>query len=299
MVWWAQVERSGQSALAHVLFARKGAAIDPEAFGAEEVPVPADRDARGPLRSPGGSSRGTVAVRVIDEAPHRAESWSRTGRRATPARSSGWRPSSGVPDRRRQRWSFSAIVDQASVGRFDPHDASMADRGAGDEQEPGDTGLRGRCRSHRARRAERATARPTPALPSSPLADLPAGTAFGTLVHSVLEEVDFGSDRLRRGAGGGGGPPTPVAIGGPDPGHPARAPPPTKGGRSLVAGFRRGHRDPTRDRRAAASGWPTSAPADRLTEVSFDLRLADDGPTPSMRGIGALVAGPPRSPAIR
>ena len=35
------------------------------------------------------------------------------------------------------------------------------------------------------------------AAPVSPMADLPAGAAFGTLVHGVLEEVDFTAPDLR------------------------------------------------------------------------------------------------------
>ena len=136
VVWWAQAQRSGESALAHVLFARSGPTIDGEAFGAVKVTVPADQEAPCPLRSPGGGGPGhrgrgrgrraagpTEAVDATDGRPPGDPRWSV----ATLDR---------LPDRRRQRWSFSAIVDQASVGRLDPHDASMADQGAGDEREP-------------------------------------------------------------------------------------------------------------------------------------------------------------------
>ena len=148
VVWWAQAKRSRESALAHVLFARRGAAIDPEAFGALTVPVPADREVLAHFDPLVAAARGTVAVAMVDEVPARPERW-------TPPSGDRPEPELGVatldrlPDRWRQRWSFSAIVDHASIGRLDPHDASMADRGAGDEQDPD--------RTRTTRRADRAS----------------------------------------------------------------------------------------------------------------------------------------------
>ena len=40
-----------------------------------------------------------------------------------------------MPDRRYQRWSFSAIVDRTAVELADPADDSLADAGAADEAE--------------------------------------------------------------------------------------------------------------------------------------------------------------------
>ena len=75
VVWWAQAKRSGESALAHVLFARRGAAIDPEAFGMAKVPVPADREVLAHFDPLVAAARGTVAVGVVDEVPARPERW--------------------------------------------------------------------------------------------------------------------------------------------------------------------------------------------------------------------------------
>jgi exodeoxyribonuclease V beta subunit len=287
VVWWAQAKRSGESALAHVLFARRGAAIDPEAFGTVKVPVPADREALahfGPLVAAAG---GTVAVGVVDEVPARPERWTPpTGDRPEPEL--GVATLDHLPDRWRQRWSFSAIVDHASVGRFDPLDASMADRGAGDEQDPaGPNDGVGGGPGFTPQPAGRDAAAADGSVPASPLADLPAGTAFGTMVHAVLEEVDFHSDRLQqqleeaveRQLRWRSVDLTPVIPTGTSD---------EQGRALLVDGLRAAIETPL----GGACGGLRLAdigPADRLTEVSFDLRLAGHGPPLSVRGIGAVV----------
>ena len=49
-----------------------------------------------------------------------------------------------------------------------------------------------------ARRAGAADVAAQPSAPVSPMADLPSGAAFGTLVHAVLEDVDLAAPDLRR-----------------------------------------------------------------------------------------------------
>ena len=279
VVWWAQAKRSGESALAHVLFARRGAAIDPEAFGKARVPVPTDREALAHFDPLVAAARGTVAVEVVGEAPIRPERWTPpTGDRPEPEL--GLATWSRLPDRSRQRWSFSAIVDRASVGRFDPLDASMADRGAGDEQDrAGPDDEAGRPGS-----TPRSTGGGAVA---GSLADLPAGTAFGTMVHAVLEEVDFASDRLaeeleeavERQLRWRSVDLTPVIPAGASD---------EQGRALLVDGLRAAIQTPL----GGVCGGLRLAdigPLDRLTEVSFDLRLADHGPPVSMEGFGAVV----------
>ncbi len=286
VVWWAQAQRSGESALAHVLFARSGPAIDPEGFGAVRVKVPADREAPAHFDPLVAAARGTVAVVVVDGRSAPPERW-------TPPAGDRPEPDLGVatldrlPDRRRQRWSFSAIVDQASVARLDPHDASMADEGAGDEGETNgsDDRVTGPGLTPRPDGPDLASA--DPGAPVSPLAHLPAGTAFGTMVHAVLEEVDFHSERLEveleeavaRQLRWRSVDLRPVI--------------PADGsdqmGRSLlVDGLRAAIETPL----GSVCGGMRLADIgsrDRLVEVAFDLRLADHGPPPSVRGIGAMV----------
>jgi len=286
VLWWAQADRSGQSALAHVLFARRGAGIDGEAFAATRVPVPADRDVMAHFDPLVVVAQGTIAVAAVDDVPARPGRWTaplgdRPGAALRAARLDR------LPDRRRQRWSFSAIVDHASVGRFDPHDASMADRGAGDEQDSSDT-TDGRAAPFRPRSDTAAVDGEVDAgSPANPLADLPAGTTFGTLVHGVLEEVDFTSDRLveeleeavdrqLRWRSVDLTPLIPVGASA------------DQGRELLVDGLRLALRSPL----GALCGGVRLAdigPADRLAEVSFDLRLADHGTPSSVRRIGAVV----------
>jgi len=286
VVWWAQAGRSQESALAHVLFARRGAAIDPEAFATVRVPVPTDREALAHFDPLVAAARGTVAVAVVDDVPDRPERWTPpTGDRPEPELRVA--TLDRLPDRRRSRWSFSALVDHGSVGRFDPHDASMADRGAGDEQDPADpndgAGGPGFTLAPAGPDAPAADG----GGPASPLADLPAGTAFGTMVHAVLEEVDFRSDRLpeeleeavERQLRWRSVDLTPVIPAGASD---------QQGRALLVAGLRAAIETPL----GGVCGGLRLAdvgPGDRLTEVSFDLWLADRGAPPSVRGIGAVV----------
>jgi exodeoxyribonuclease V beta subunit len=288
VVWWAQADRSGQSALAHMLFGRRGAAIDPGAFESPSVSVPSDREVVAHLGPVVEAAGGTISVAVVDDVPARPERW-RPPSGGAPAPELDLATLDRAPGRWRQRWSFSAIVDHASVGHFDPNDPSLADRGAGDEQDAaGPISPPGAA-------PDPTGPDPTVSLgpspdgrgPASPLADLPAGTAFGTMVHSVLEEIDFSSARLDEELA--------VAV---DlqlawrsvdlaPVVPAGATA-AQGRVLLIDGLRRAVETPL----GPLCGGVRLAdigPGDRLTEVSFDLRLADDGLMPTVRDIGALV----------
>ena len=92
-----------------------------------------------------------------------------------------------APDRSRHRWSFSAIVNDASG--FDPYDPTVSDRGATDEQDedgPLDGGVDPLLDASPIDQGWRSSGPVVPAFGA-----LPAGPAFGTLVHTVLEGVDF------------------------------------------------------------------------------------------------------------
>jgi exodeoxyribonuclease V beta subunit len=280
MVWWAQADRSNQSALAHVLFARHDAAIDPEWFDAPAVSVPGDREAVAHFDPLVAAAQGTVAVGVVDEAPPQPERWTPQDD-ALPGPGLGLATLDRTPDRGRQRWSFSAIVDHAAVGRFDPQDASLSDQGAADEQEPAET----RPEPDPSDGPDDAAA--AAGRTASPLADLPAGTAFGTMVHSVLEEVDADSDQLDEDLAEAVDRQlrwrsvdlTPVIPIGSTP---------EQGRAQLVDGLRLALETPL----GAVCGGVRLADvgrSDRLAELSFDLRLADHGPRPTLREIGAVV----------
>ncbi len=282
VVWWSQAKRSNETALAHVLFARTGGRIDPETFAASRVSIPDDREALARLDPLALAARGTVAVTVVDEPPEHPERWvPPTGDREEPELAVA--TLDRVPNRWRQRWSFSAIVDHAAAEQFDPTDASLADHGAGDEGDPnGPIDGPGFIRA-----AQEPEVVPVEPVAVNPLADLPAGTVFGTMVHSILEEVDFNSDLLvdeldeavERQLQWRSLDLTPVIPTGSSP---------EVGRALLVEGLRTALHSPLgqvcADQRLADIG-----PVDRLAEVSFDLRLAGHGAPPSVREIGECV----------
>ncbi|MCU1499282.1 MAG: exodeoxyribonuclease [Acidimicrobiales bacterium] len=201
LVWWSRGDASAGSALARVLFARAGASIDAAAFTAAAVPLPDDDaalDALAPLQAAGG---GTIAAAVHGRAPRRRDRWvdhttATDGPALAVARLD--RPL----DRSRHRWSFTAVTARGdhgpgpvgSEGRpLAGPDPSLPVGGADEGADLTSVG--------EGRDAVDVEVQP-PADPGfdhpsvSPLAALPAGAAFGTLVHAVLEHVDFTADDL-------------------------------------------------------------------------------------------------------
>jgi len=313
IVWWAQADRSAQTALARVLFGRDQSVVDPGPSALATVSIPADKDAAAHFDAFVAASDHTWDVRVVDEPEAVTDLW-RGPSAVGPRPDLSVATLSRTPDRSRRRWSFSAITDGSATGTFDPLDPSMSDSGAGDEQETADgpgAGTEGSPLGPLAPvsdtvgtqtpaadaagagdAAETIETIETTGVPDdewhSPLADLPAGTAFGTLVHSVLEEVDFSDPRL----------PEQLEHAIDDqlrwrsldltPTIPVGASAELGRGR-LVEGLRAAIASPL----GSLCGGARLADIgleDRLTEVSFDLRLAGNGSPPTVRGIGVLVA---------
>ncbi len=296
ILWWAPTDRSAQTALARILFARTDGVIDPDIYGAREVPIPADHELSSRLAPLVDAAAGTIDVAVID-VPEGTDDDADTGGEggAGPwgASSPGQTPSflaaatlRAVPDRSRRRWSFSAIVDQDADDRFDPSDGSLSDSGAADEQDDGDGDAAGPGQPPA-----------SPGWPSgadteighaaSPLAGLPAGTAFGTLVHAVLEEVDATAADLEGQLDAAIGRQlawrtvdlTPVG---------SSVATPAEGRRLLVEGLRAAISTPFGARLGQVCLGDLGA-NDRLTEMTFDLRLSDAGPATTVRRIGQVT----------
>ncbi len=232
---------------------------------------------------------GTLEVVAIDADADTGEPWSRVGVRRKRGRSWRWHRSAPFRTVRSDGGPFppSSIVPRP--GSVDPADPSVSDSGAGDEQadwdpeaDPGavtpDAG-RSDARSDAAR-----SDRPAPV---SVLSDLPAGTAFGTLVHSVLEEVDFAAadlvDQLDAEVGRQlewrSMDLTPLG---------ASVPAPEEGRRLLVDGLRAAIETPLGPLCGGARLADIPA-GDRLDEMSFDLRLATGGPVADVRRIGDVI----------
>ncbi len=189
ILWWANGQNSARTALARVLFGGRGTRVDGAAPLGTPVSVPGDDGIVASLAPLVAASAGTIAVDTIDHHPEPPGRWV-----------DGDSPEDGKPleadrltatlDRARRRWSFTAIADQAAVAISDPYDLSLGDAGASDERsgdldgsDEGDPTVAG-------------VTAPDPAAtdPAGPLTRLPAGSAFGTLVHAVLERIDFSAE---------------------------------------------------------------------------------------------------------
>jgi len=288
IVWWANAPSSDKTALAHVLFARTGGVIDPVLYGATRVSLPPDHELVSALDELVERAGGTIAADAVDvESPAAHGRWIDPGhgREATPLEIARLdRPL----DRSGNRWSFTTITRDASVDVIDPYDASLSDGGANDEQ--GDSSEEAEPTTERPSAGSAASGAPAPTAAGGrlgPLALLPAGPTFGTLVHSVLEDVDFtaadveeslaaGIDRqlawrtldLTPGVG-------PAGTG-------------EVGRTLLIQGLRAAINSPLGP---LCDGLALCdvAPADRLNEMSFELRMGEAGRSAHVREIGRLM----------
>ena len=289
MVWWARAGGSEVTALARVLFARKDGLIDPDAYASRVVPVPADGDAVAALQPLVDAASSTLAVSVVDDPASGGGRWAPSGSAVAPERLQV-APFNVVLDRSAQRWSFSAIVDGASTSRSDPSDPTLSDGGSTDEREgevvdppaatfphPDQWGVP----------VDDPAADPDGAVPFGCLTALPAGTAFGTLVHSVLEEVDFAAVDLADQIDGALSRQLEWRSLDLEPaGVPGAGP--AVGRRLLVDGLLAAVDTPLGPI-AGGARLADIGRNDRLTELSFDLRLADGGSPASVSDLGAAV----------
>ena len=259
LLWWSHVPGCEISGLTHVLFARSNGAIDPEQFAAPKVLPRVDMDLAAALESAFAPAGDAVAVSVTGTAEGPVRCWAGDAARAPtdPIESARL---DRVPFRGSRRWSFSAISDRARHADLDPEDETLGDSGAADEPA--------------------AVVGTAAAIPSAVASDLPLGAVaggvqFGTLVHEVLELVDFTTDdldaelrthvddRLRWN-------PWPVDA------------------QTLVAGLRAAIEAPLgplfKGRRLR-----DLTRSDRLGELGFELRLGGKGRFATDRDVGALV----------
>lgn len=278
VLWWAPSTTAPGAAMTRLLLGGRAADGSPP----ESVPTPPDEAVGARLAALAASSGGTVVHEVVAARPQ-VPRWSppvepvpplqvaRLGRRVD----GGWR-----------RLSYSGLTAAAheAGSRAEPEEPGTQDE---PEAPPADTGgalvgvapgvppASGRPEGG----PGTAGAGPDPFARRSPLADLPAGTTFGTLTHLVLEQVDTAAPdldaellrrcrdaALLRGAGV-------------DP-------------RALAQGLGPVLRTPL----GPLAGQRTLAdvhPHDRLPELEFELPLAGgDSPGPAaatVREIGALL----------
>jgi exodeoxyribonuclease V beta subunit len=257
VAWWAPSSNSACGPLSRLLLGGHGPGEEPP----PRVPVSADDKVAATLAALAARSTGTVVVERVD-APPAPERWTpppgerptlsvgRLNRRLDPT----WRRTSytGLTAAAHEQQPAGVGSEPETTGVLDEADVPTPVGGDAGAAEGG---------GHDAEDAAWQVV--------SPLADLPGGAAFGTLVHEVLEHVDptahdLGAELLRRCREAGTS-----RVPGVDAGElasallPVLATPlgPLAGGRAL------------RD----------VPPADRLPELEFELPLAG-GDTPSGPG---------------
>jgi exodeoxyribonuclease V beta subunit len=276
IVWWSEGPGSNGTALARVLFARVDGAIDPDMFHADTVRLPDDDAVLTALAPLVERSEGNIAAGIHGDSPRPLIRWVEPGSEAA-APVLELSRLRRVPDRCRSRWSFTAMTQAARAASFDPYDASLADRGAHDESADDETGEPEVAPGGGGPRTE-------PVVPA--MARLPAGAEFGTLVHGILERIDFTSPDLEadlrrevdRSILRVPFDLTTDAVG--IPGGP--------GEDVLVAGLV--------DVLTAPLGAPIGdlrlrdlAPGDRINEMSFELSVGEAGTRATLRDVGRLV----------
>ena len=291
IVWWANVYSAGNSGLAHLLFARDGdGRLDPAAYGALSVKPPADADALDALAPLIARSGGTITAGAHGRhGPGR--SWQGSGPSGTDSPLEVARLER-TPDRWATRWSFTAMTNRMDEAHLDPTDTSLADRGAADE------GTAGPVEAAPGEHDGPGDPVPLPppdgplegaadVPPVSPLTWLPAGADFGTVVHAVLELVDFASPALEVDLE--------EAVAAELAWRPVDLTPPGEPGATAADGRRL-----LVDGLGAAITTPLGPVAggialrdvplhDRLTELSFELPLGQPAFRPRVRDIGRLV----------
>lgn len=278
-VAWTHETNSGRSPLSRVLFARDDdAMIDPERFAAPTIAPPASDVALELLGRLVARSANGLSVRLLGvPAP---TSWGG----AAGSSSTG---SSGDAildvarlerplDRSARRWSFTAIT--AREGRQSAPEAVPVDPRPGDDEGRSDASATPIVTGPPIVEAADVTE------PTSPLAGLPAGTDFGTLVHRMLEQVDFTEpdlprvldEQLERELAWHPLDLTPVGVRGGD------------GRRLLVEGLCTAIDAPLGP---AFDGIRLRdlTRGDRLSEIGFEFRLATHGPPIADTDIGHLL----------
>ena len=258
LVWWTRASGSDITGLARVLFGRDAGLIDPDLFTAPKVDLPDDDDVPAVLDLAFGPAGDTVAVSVTGMADDAVVRWE-DDQAPRPSGQLELATLERELDRRKRRWSFSAISDRAHSDDLDPEDESLGDAGATDEPPDEPDRLIGED--------------PQPS--DLILGSVPGGTQFGTLVHNVLEHVDFAAadlqselraqvhDQLHWN-------PWPVdeAV--------------------LISGLRGAIETPL-GRLFAGQRLRDFARRDSLRELNFELRLGEDSRLATDGGIGALI----------
>ena len=187
-VWWLPTKADWKTGLARVLFARdRTGTIDPDLFACAELDHIDVAESLARLQPLVDASGGELEVIVVDDPGDSAEPW--TGAATSDPGELAVATLDHPLDRERSRWSFTAITarghdDHRSIDPFDDTagDADDADEGPTEAWSSGAADLAG---------DDESTSAADPADARLPLGDIAGGAGFGTLVHEVLEIIDF------------------------------------------------------------------------------------------------------------
>ncbi|AEI12765.1 UvrD-helicase domain-containing protein [Cellulomonas gilvus] len=272
VVWWAPSRNSERSPLSRLLLGARTPDGTPDAV----VPVPTDEDATVRFAELAARTGGDLVLQVVD-APRARARWSPP---ATARPALELARLDRTVDLLWRRTSFTGLTAAAYDHR--PHAPSSEPDDPGVQDEPdgpvtGTSALPAAGPVTPAQDDEERVARAC----ASPLADLPAGTAFGTLVHHVLEHVDTTAPDL--------GAEVALRCAEADPGGSLGIDPEVLAARLLPA---------LRTPLGPLMGGRTLAdvpPGDRLAELDFELPLAggDDRAAPgrpaTLRAVADLL----------
>lgn len=268
-VWWAPVSGSEATGLARVLFARDPSGeVDQEAFNADSVRVPFDDLALESLERIRADRDGVIGVQVVDSPAAQPTRWVGEQQDSVPQLEIA--VLGRELDRGRSRWSFSAVVSRShgDSGFPDPMDESLGDAAAGDEQTEV-TFQVGELQPARIPGLAEDHSDPLP------LGAVAGGAGFGTLVHEVLERVDFASEDLEGEMA--------AAVEDRLAWNPWRVESST-----LVDGLIEVIRTPLGRQFEGRALCDFTRP-DRLDELEFDMTLAEQGLRPTDATIGRLL----------
>ena len=261
VIWWSPTQNNSSSGLAHMLFAREDGRITKEQLASANAASPTDPAAtKELLESVFHDEDGAVSITVVG-APHGP------GRRlvATPSDTQPGRLQAAelrvAPDRSSARLSFSAIAAHGGRTAFDPDDDSLGDAGANDEVTGDDA-------------AEETDAADTSS--DLPLGGVAGSARFGTLVHNILQRIDFSAPDLdglllRHVA------------------EQRRLTPWNVSDEVLVAGLRAAIDSPLGPI-AHGKRLRDFAPADHLNELTFELRFGPAARVATVRDMGSLIS---------
>ncbi|TKR27002.1 exodeoxyribonuclease V [Cellulomonas hominis] len=166
-LWWSPSTSSASGPLSRLLLAGR----QPDGSLEAKVPTHADPTVKSRFDALAAASGGTLVHQVVTQVPDQT-TWAPP---EVPQPALTTATLTRRPDTAWRRTSYTGLTAQTATPHAglsgEPEQAGMTD-------EPDD---------------QHATTAPVPPdahSPASPMADLPSGTAFGTLVHSVLETID-------------------------------------------------------------------------------------------------------------